>query len=202
MVQVRKHAADSFVTRLFKSKNDWSVWLAKHHDKKPGLWLRFAKKDSGLRSVTYKEAVEIRDLAKKHGIHVLTNYQMAHQIANYSLEDQMKYQKFQEGTIDLLRKNDPTARIVAIDGSQQGLQDYWTAHPGETATNTHFVHVPDPSTGEDKTYAVHATPQAPDMTLSDVYKGTGVDLPKGVQASFPISPDQFGTGKIKTRLFA
>lgn len=121
----------------------------------------------------------------------LTNYQMAHQIASYPLEDQEKYQKFQEGTIDLLRKNDPTARIVAIDGSQSGLQDYWTAHPGETATNTHFVHVPDPSTGEDKTYAVHATPQAPDMTLSDVYKGTGVDLPKGVQASFPISPDQF-----------
>ena len=121
----------------------------------------------------------------------LTNYQMAHQIASYPLEDQMKYQKFQEGTIDLLRKNDPTARIVAIDGSQQGLQDYWTAHPGETATNTHFVHVPDPSTGEDKTYAVHATPQAPEMKLKDVYAGTGVSLPKGVQEDFPISPDQF-----------
>jgi predicted dehydrogenase len=33
---------------------------------------------------TYKEAVEIRDLAKKHGIHVLTNYQMAWWASNYT----------------------------------------------------------------------------------------------------------------------
>src|SRR6266480_3640224 len=59
MAQVGKHTADTFATRLFKSKDDWSVWLAKNYDKKPGLWLRFAKKDSGLRSVTYKEAVEV-----------------------------------------------------------------------------------------------------------------------------------------------
>jgi uncharacterized protein YdeI (YjbR/CyaY-like superfamily) len=59
MAQARKQSANSFATRLFKSQDDWSVWLAKNHDKKPGLWLRFAKKDSGLRSVTYKEAVEV-----------------------------------------------------------------------------------------------------------------------------------------------
>lgn len=121
----------------------------------------------------------------------LTNYQMAHQIANYPLEDQEKYQKFQESTIDLLRKNDPTARIVAIDGSQQGMQDYWTAHPGDTVTNTHFVHVPDPQGGQDKTYAVHATPQAPNMTLGDVYKGSDSKIPAGVDAKFPVTADQY-----------
>lgn len=121
----------------------------------------------------------------------LTNLQMAHQIANYPLEDQEQYQKFQSGTLDLLRKNDPTATVVVIDGSQQGLQDYWTAHPGETATNTHFIHVPDPQGGGDKTYAVHTSPQAPTMSLKDVYQGTGAKIPEGVQSDFPVSPDQF-----------
>jgi uncharacterized protein YdeI (YjbR/CyaY-like superfamily) len=46
-------------TRLFKSKVDWAAWLEKNHDNSMGLWLRLAKKDSGLRSVWYKEALEV-----------------------------------------------------------------------------------------------------------------------------------------------
>jgi len=46
-------------SRLFKSKRDWSVWLKKNHRKHAGLWLRIAKKDSGMRSVTYQEALEV-----------------------------------------------------------------------------------------------------------------------------------------------
>ena len=45
--------------RLFKSKEDWSAWLEKNHHKSTGLWLRLAKKDSPLRSVSYKEALEV-----------------------------------------------------------------------------------------------------------------------------------------------
>jgi uncharacterized protein YdeI (YjbR/CyaY-like superfamily) len=45
--------------KLFKSKQDWAAWLEKNHQKSPGLWLRHAKKDSHVRSVTYKEALEI-----------------------------------------------------------------------------------------------------------------------------------------------
>jgi uncharacterized protein YdeI (YjbR/CyaY-like superfamily) len=45
--------------RLFKSKQDWAVWLEKNHRKSAGLWLRLAKKDSPLRSVSYKEALEV-----------------------------------------------------------------------------------------------------------------------------------------------
>ena len=51
-------------TRLFKSKVDWAAWLEKNHDKSAGLSLRLAKKDSGLRSVSYKEAL---DVALCHG---------------------------------------------------------------------------------------------------------------------------------------
>ncbi|MGA3187972.1 MAG: YdeI/OmpD-associated family protein [Bryobacteraceae bacterium] len=44
--------------KLFKSKQDWAVWLDKSHRKSAGLWLRLAKKDSGLASVSYKEALD------------------------------------------------------------------------------------------------------------------------------------------------
>ena len=45
--------------KLFKSKQNWAAWLEKNHRKSAGLWLRLAKKDSGLRSVSYKEALEV-----------------------------------------------------------------------------------------------------------------------------------------------
>jgi uncharacterized protein YdeI (YjbR/CyaY-like superfamily) len=44
--------------KLFKGPTAWADWLAKNHTKSPGVWLRLAKKDSGLSSVTYAEAVE------------------------------------------------------------------------------------------------------------------------------------------------
>jgi uncharacterized protein YdeI (YjbR/CyaY-like superfamily) len=45
--------------RLFKSSRDWAAWLDKNHRTSTGLWLRLAKKSSDLRSVTYKEALEV-----------------------------------------------------------------------------------------------------------------------------------------------
>jgi uncharacterized protein YdeI (YjbR/CyaY-like superfamily) len=45
--------------KTFKSKQNWSVWLEKNHDKSTGLWLRLAKKNSEIQSVSYKEALEI-----------------------------------------------------------------------------------------------------------------------------------------------
>jgi len=45
--------------RLFKSKLNWASWLAKNHGNSSGVWLRLAKKNSGLRSVTYKEALGV-----------------------------------------------------------------------------------------------------------------------------------------------
>jgi uncharacterized protein YdeI (YjbR/CyaY-like superfamily) len=45
--------------KLFKTKEDWAAWLDRHHRQSAGLWLQIAKKGSGLKSVTYGEAVEI-----------------------------------------------------------------------------------------------------------------------------------------------
>ncbi len=45
--------------RLFKSKREWAAWLDKNHDSSTGLWLRLAKKSSGMCSVSYQEALEV-----------------------------------------------------------------------------------------------------------------------------------------------
>ena len=55
----RKSVSDATPVRLFRSRNDWAGWLEKNHRKSDGLWLRLAKKASGLQSVTYGEALEV-----------------------------------------------------------------------------------------------------------------------------------------------
>ncbi len=42
----------------FAHQGAWAEWLEQHHATSPGLWLRLAKKGSGLSSVSYVEAVE------------------------------------------------------------------------------------------------------------------------------------------------
>lgn len=44
---------------LFEQPQDWAVWLAENHDTSAGVWLQFAKKASGIASVTYDEALEV-----------------------------------------------------------------------------------------------------------------------------------------------
>lgn len=43
----------------FENKKKWTTWLAKQHDKSKGLWLKLAKKNSGIPSVTYEEALDV-----------------------------------------------------------------------------------------------------------------------------------------------
>ena len=42
----------------FANKKKWTNWLAKQHDRSAGVWLKIAKKDSGIATVTYDEALE------------------------------------------------------------------------------------------------------------------------------------------------
>lgn len=46
-------------TRAFATAKAWHTWLATNHARAPGLWLKLGKKDSGVRSVTYAEAVTV-----------------------------------------------------------------------------------------------------------------------------------------------
>jgi uncharacterized protein YdeI (YjbR/CyaY-like superfamily) len=45
--------------RAFKNAKAWESWLAKNQGDTNGVWMRLAKKDSGAKSITYPEALEI-----------------------------------------------------------------------------------------------------------------------------------------------
>ncbi|HKP69816.1 MAG TPA: hypothetical protein VJV05_11080, partial [Pyrinomonadaceae bacterium] len=42
----------------FRDKTAWAKWLEKNHDKSSGVWLRLAKKDSGLKSIDRADALD------------------------------------------------------------------------------------------------------------------------------------------------
>lgn len=48
----------------FATKAAWARWLRSNHAKSDGLWIAFAKKGSGVASLTYEEA---REVALAHG---------------------------------------------------------------------------------------------------------------------------------------
>lgn len=50
---------ESEPAKLFKTKDAWAKWLEKHHRTSTALWLRFAKKNSGIQSVSYQEALDV-----------------------------------------------------------------------------------------------------------------------------------------------
>jgi uncharacterized protein YdeI (YjbR/CyaY-like superfamily) len=39
--------------------HDWELWLEEHHESAPGVWLKLAKKDTQIASITYSQAVEL-----------------------------------------------------------------------------------------------------------------------------------------------
>jgi uncharacterized protein YdeI (YjbR/CyaY-like superfamily) len=43
----------------FASQDEWRAWLAEHHADSDGVWIRFAKKASGIPTVVYAEALEV-----------------------------------------------------------------------------------------------------------------------------------------------
>ena len=45
-------------SRSFKTSKEWRSWLTKHHATPEGIWLRFFKKASGVKSITYAEALD------------------------------------------------------------------------------------------------------------------------------------------------
>ncbi|HEY0794729.1 MAG TPA: hypothetical protein VGD64_03000 [Acidisarcina sp.] len=42
----------------FASITDWKEWLAAHGSKSKGIWMKLAKKDSGIASVSRQEAID------------------------------------------------------------------------------------------------------------------------------------------------
>jgi uncharacterized protein YdeI (YjbR/CyaY-like superfamily) len=50
---------DELPVIAFASRAEFKTWLADKHETASGLWLKIAKKDSGVESVTYAEAIEV-----------------------------------------------------------------------------------------------------------------------------------------------
>src|SRR3989440_2926907 len=50
--------ADTLPIISFETQQDWEKWLTEHHTETEGLWLKMAKKETGIPSVNYAEALE------------------------------------------------------------------------------------------------------------------------------------------------
>ncbi len=51
--------ADDLPVRLFATRSELEAWLDDNHGSSPGIWLKIAKKGSGVESVDYAEALEL-----------------------------------------------------------------------------------------------------------------------------------------------
>lgn len=49
---------DDVPIMAFDTQHDWEAWLGEHHADGSGVWLKIAKKEAGIPSITYAEAVE------------------------------------------------------------------------------------------------------------------------------------------------
>jgi len=45
--------------REFRTRAAWAKWLETHHGDEAGVWLKFAKKGTGVTTVSYAEALEV-----------------------------------------------------------------------------------------------------------------------------------------------
>jgi len=50
---------DPAKVRAFKDATSFYKWLARHHDKDDEIWIKIHKVDSGLKSITPKEAIDV-----------------------------------------------------------------------------------------------------------------------------------------------
>ncbi len=50
--------ADNLSIISFATQQDWEAWLKEHHTHIKGIWLKIAKKETGIPSLSYSEALE------------------------------------------------------------------------------------------------------------------------------------------------
>lgn len=50
---------DTIPTIEFKSQKTFENWLDKNHDSSSGIWLKIFKKDSGIKTISYSEALDV-----------------------------------------------------------------------------------------------------------------------------------------------
>jgi uncharacterized protein YdeI (YjbR/CyaY-like superfamily) len=55
---MRMKKIEQLPTIAFASQQEWEQWLAGHHADAAGIWLKIAKRESGIASVSYAEALD------------------------------------------------------------------------------------------------------------------------------------------------
>jgi uncharacterized protein YdeI (YjbR/CyaY-like superfamily) len=50
--------SDTYPTVAFETQQDWEMWLEKHHSEAKGVWLKLAKKATGIPSITRADALD------------------------------------------------------------------------------------------------------------------------------------------------
>jgi len=55
---VRVKKPDNFPIQSFDTLRRWEDWLKRHHTDVTGIWLKIAKKDTGILSVSYSDALD------------------------------------------------------------------------------------------------------------------------------------------------
>ena len=49
---------DELLRMTFQNQQEWETWLQQNHADSKGIWLQLAKKDSGIASISYAEALD------------------------------------------------------------------------------------------------------------------------------------------------
>jgi len=58
MADLTKKPKPEKETLSFTDYKKWNAWLSKNHNKSDGIWLRFYKKESGIRSINHEQALD------------------------------------------------------------------------------------------------------------------------------------------------
>lgn len=56
---IERHPSDGWVVLPFENAPAFEAWLDAHHAEDPGVWVKLAKKASGVPSISYAETVEV-----------------------------------------------------------------------------------------------------------------------------------------------
>jgi uncharacterized protein YdeI (YjbR/CyaY-like superfamily) len=90
--EIERHPSDGWAILPFETGQAFEAWLEAHHADQPGVWVKFAKKGSGIASVTFPEALEAAMCfgwvdSKMHGYgkdHYVLRYQPRRPRSNWS----------------------------------------------------------------------------------------------------------------------
>lgn len=91
-----RHPSDGWLILPFENGQAFEAWLEAHHADQPGVWVKFAKKGSGITSITFPEALEAAMCfgwvdSKLHGYdkdHYVLRYQPRRPRSNWSARNQ------------------------------------------------------------------------------------------------------------------